>query len=98
MEKLSWTATKLRAKALPHWQIKRGKLFRMFRFKTFNAAFGFMTQSALMIEKMNHHPEWTNSYNEVTVSLATHSVKGLTDLDFKLAETLEKLAKPLLNH
>ena len=98
MEKLSLTEIKLRFKTLSHWQIKQGKLFCVFRFKTFNAAFGFMTRAALTIEKMNHHPEWTNSYNQVTVRLVTHSVKGLTDLDFKLAQVLEKLAKPLLNH
>ena len=96
MKKLSLAEIKLCSRELPQWTIKQGKLQRHFLFKTFNAAFGFMTRAALKIEALNHHPEWTNIYNQVKITLTTHSAKGLTDLDFQLAHMLEKLAKPLL--
>ena len=96
MEKLTLAEIRLRSRALPQWAIKQGKLQRHFLFKTFNAAFGFMTRAALKIEMLNHHPEWTNNYNQVKITLTTHSAKGLTHLDFQLAHILDKLAKPLL--
>ena len=64
---------------------------REFIFTDFVGAFGFMTSAALIAEKMNHHPEWSNVYNKVTVKLSTHDVGGLSELDFKLAEKLNRL-------
>lgn len=65
---------------------------KTFRFKTFRAAFGFMTEAALAAEKFNHHPEWFNVYNRVDVRLTNHDAGGLTELDFKLAAAMEKAA------
>ena len=61
-------------------------------FKDFNEAFGFMARAALVAEKMDHHPEWFNVYNNVEVTLSTHDAGGLTDLDVKLAEAMNRLA------
>ena len=69
---------------LSGWRIESGKLHREFRFENFIAAFGFMTRVALVAEKMNHHPEWSNVYNRVQVDLTTHDAGGLTELDFEL--------------
>lgn len=63
-----------------------------FSFKGFNAAFGFMTRVALAAERQNHHPEWSNVYNCVTIRWTTHSEGGVTDLDVKLARTSSRFA------
>ena len=70
----------------------RDALTKTFVFANFVAAFGFMTQSAIWAEKLNHHPEWSNVYKTVTVLLTTHDANGLTQLDVKLAEKMDKLA------
>lgn len=62
-----------------------------FKFKTFSEAFSFMTRVALAAEKMDHHPEWSNVYNKVTITLTTHSAGGLTDKDMALAEKIDRL-------
>ena len=77
---------------LLNWKIKNGKLHKLFKFKTFNQAFSFMTGTAMVCEKMNHHPEWSNVYGNVDVELITHKVAGLTELDFELAEKMDKIA------
>jgi len=74
------------------WQVQDGKLHRDFKFGNFVEAFGFLTQVAIHAEKMNHHPELYNVYNNVTIELVTHDVDGISDLDFKLADTIDKLA------
>ena len=63
-----------------------------FSFKGFNAAFGFMTRVALAAERQNHHPEWSNVYNRVTIRWTTHSEGGVTELDVKLARACSKFA------
>ena len=63
-----------------------------FSFKGFNAAFGFMTRVALAAERQNHHPEWSNVYNRVTVRWTTHSEGGVTELDLKLARACSRFA------
>ena len=73
------------ARDLPGWELADGKLRREFVFQDFVTAFGFMSQVALVAEKMDHHPEWSNVYNRVVVELQTHDAGGLTDLDFELA-------------
>ena len=70
----------------------RDAIQRTFKFKDFSEAFGFMTRAALVAEKMDHHPEWTNVWNRVDVTLSTHSAGGLTELDVKLAEAMDKIA------
>jgi 4a-hydroxytetrahydrobiopterin dehydratase len=70
----------------------RDAIRKKFEFEDFNQAFGFMTRAALVAEKMNHHPEWFNVYNKVEVTLATHDAGGLTELDVKLAEAMERIA------
>jgi 4a-hydroxytetrahydrobiopterin dehydratase len=74
------------------WEIVDGKLHREFRFRDFVEAFGFMSRCALVAEKMDHHPEWSNVWNRVTVDLVTHDAGGITDLDTQLASTMNELA------
>ncbi len=70
----------------------RDALTRQFRFADFNAAFGWMTQVALMAEKLDHHPEWFNVYNRVDVTLTTHDAGGVTELDVQLARFMSRAA------
>ncbi len=79
-----------RAAAEP-WQIMDCKLHKTFVFRDFVAAFGFMSQAALLAERMNHHPEWCNVYKTVRVDLTTHDAGGLTQLDFDLASRMDAL-------
>ncbi len=67
-------------------------LERTFTFKGFNSAFGFMTRVAMAAERANHHPEWSNVYNRVTIRWTTHSLGGVSDLDLKLAATCDRFA------
>ncbi len=76
------------------WQLVDGKLHKTFVFPDFARAFGFMTQTALAAERMNHHPEWRNVYKTVAVDLTTHESGGLTSLDFDLAQRMEDLLQP----
>ena len=76
------------------WEEKDNKLVKVFTFKDFNAAFGWMTRVALSAEKMDHHPEWTNVYNRVEVKLCTHSEGDIvTDKDRKLAAKMDLYAE-----
>src|SRR5262245_42826681 len=70
----------------------RDAITRSFRFADFNEAFGFMSRVALMAEKMDHHPEWSNVWNKVDIVLSTHDAGGLSERDIKLAEFIDKLA------
>lgn len=71
----------------------RDAITKTYRFKTFIEAWRWMSASALWAEKMNHHPEWSNTYGEVVVVLTTHSAKGLTELDLELARRMDQLAR-----
>jgi 4a-hydroxytetrahydrobiopterin dehydratase len=71
------------------WEIKEAKLQKVFKFSNFVEAFGFMTRIALEAEKINHHPEWTNVYNTVSIKLSTHDADGITDYDIKLAKIID---------
>ena len=73
------------------WSIKDEKLFREFKFSNFISAFGFMTQVAMLAERANHHPEWSNVYNKVSLSLTTHEAGGLSRRDFELALEIAQL-------
>ncbi len=70
----------------------RDAITKEFTFANFVEAFGFMSRAALWAEKLDHHPEWFNVYKTVTVTLSTHDVDGLSDLDVKLAKAMDKLA------
>ena len=70
------------------WSIKNNKLHQNLTFKNFIEAFGFMSKIALHAEKLNHHPEWFNVYNKLTIDLTTHEAGGITERDFKLAELI----------
>ena len=78
-------------KKLEGWNIKDNKLHKEFQFDSFNQAFGFMTRAAMEIEKMNHHPEWFNVYNRITIDLTTHDAGGITNNDMNLAGILNSL-------
>lgn len=76
---------------LSEWSLENGKLHRVFSFRNFVEAFAFMTKVALLAEKMNHHPDWSNVYKTVSISLYTHDSKGLSDLDLSLAREIDAL-------
>ncbi|MCH7757993.1 MAG: 4a-hydroxytetrahydrobiopterin dehydratase [Thaumarchaeota archaeon] len=92
MMKLSSEQISEELKNLPGWSVKEEKLHKDFEFGDFNEAFGFMTRAAMHIEKMNHHPEWFNVYNKLTVDLTTHDAGGITENDIGLAKILNSLA------
>jgi 4a-hydroxytetrahydrobiopterin dehydratase len=76
------------------WTVANGKLHKEFQFDNFVQAFGFMSSVALIAESMNHHPEWFNVYNKVTVDLNTHSAGGISELDFEFAGKVDALERP----
>jgi 4a-hydroxytetrahydrobiopterin dehydratase len=87
-----------RARLLPglkDWSSVDGRdaIQKFFRFKDFNAAWGFMNRVALIAEKMDHHPEWFNVYNRVDVILTTHDADGLSDRDIALARAMDEIAQ-----
>ncbi|MFI8620497.1 MAG: 4a-hydroxytetrahydrobiopterin dehydratase [Marinomonas sp.] len=88
-EEIEWSLSELNKSTQGHWAIKNGKLSSSFTFRNFQQAFGFMTQCALISERMDHHPEWSNNYNEVHIQLTTEDVEGLSEKDFLLAEQME---------
>src|SRR4028118_1958843 len=83
--------------SLPQWRAGEGRdcIVRSFRFADFNAAFGFMSRVALLAEKLDHHPEWSNVYNRVEVLLTTHDAGGVTELDLRMAEFMDQAAEAL---
>ncbi|MCB1676157.1 MAG: 4a-hydroxytetrahydrobiopterin dehydratase [Halioglobus sp.] len=90
-EKLSPAAIEVQLAALPDWALDQHKLYRHFVFENFVEAFGFMTQVALLAETMNHHPEWSNTYNRVEIHLTTHEAGGISTRDFTLARRIDSL-------
>lgn len=76
------------------WSAVEGRdaIRKVWKFKSFSEAWGFMSRAALQAEKLNHHPEWSNVYNVVDVTLTTHAAKGLTDLDLDLARRMDRIA------
>jgi 4a-hydroxytetrahydrobiopterin dehydratase len=93
-QKLMGEARKAALAGLAGWSEVAGRdaITKKFVFRDFNAAFGFMTRAALVAEKLDHHPEWFNVYKNVEVTLSTHDAGGVTDLDIKLAEAMDRLA------
>jgi 4a-hydroxytetrahydrobiopterin dehydratase len=93
-QKLSDAARKAALGTLEGWSEAAGRdaISKKFVFADFNEAFGFMTRAALVAEKLDHHPEWFNVYKTVEVTLSTHDAGGVTELDIKLAEAMDKFA------
>jgi 4a-hydroxytetrahydrobiopterin dehydratase len=81
--------------ALSGWTKAAGRpaITRTFKFADFNEAWGFMTRVALIAEKLDHHPDWTNVWNKVEIALTTHDAGGVSEMDFKLAAAIDKVAR-----
>ena len=79
---------------LPEWSLRADGLAieREFRFKTFSEAWAFMSRVALLAEKQDHHPEWSNVYNRVAITLTTHDAGGLSERDMTMARAIDKFA------
>ncbi len=94
MTRLEGQARKDALAQLPHWRElpERDAIARKFTFADFNQAFGFMARVALAAEKMDHHPEWSNVYRTVEVTLATHDAGGVTEKDISLARAMDSFA------
>ncbi|HWF93647.1 MAG TPA: 4a-hydroxytetrahydrobiopterin dehydratase [Xanthobacteraceae bacterium] len=94
-QKLTGDGRKAALTRLAGWsELKdRDAITKKFTFRDFNEAFGFMTRAALIAEKLDHHPEWSNVYKKVEVTLSTHDAGGVTELDIELAEAMDKLAQ-----
>src|SRR4249919_2451708 len=92
--KLTGDPRKAALAGLAGWSEVAGRdaIGKKFVFKDFNQAFGFMTRAALVAEKMDHHPEWFNVYKTVEVTLSTHDAGGVTKLDVRLAQAMDKIA------
>jgi len=92
-EKLTETALESALADLPGWEVKEGKLHKTFKFASFGQALGWMVTAGIEADKMDHHPEWSNVYNRVTINLVTHDLGDeISNLDVELAQKMEKLA------
>ncbi len=91
-QKLTDEQIKNELETLKNWSLNEGKLHREYKFKDFVEAFGFMTRVALVVERMNHHPEWFNVYHTLIVDLTTHYVSLISEIDIKLATNMDALA------
>jgi len=89
---LSEADVKSRLASHPSWTYASGRLHREFLFPGFSEAFGFMARAALFAEKLDHHPDWSNVWNRVRVDLSTHDAGGVTELDFRLAAEMDRIA------
>ena len=78
--------------AAPNWERRGDAIFREFTFANFRVAFAFMTQLAIVAEKLDHHPEWGNVYNRVAITMTTHDAGGITSLDGEFAATADQIA------
>ena len=95
IEKLSSEERSAQVAQLRGWQLASGRdaIQRQFKFSDFNEAFGFMTRIAIKAQEMNHHPEWSNVYNVVEITLSTHEANGLTERDIALARFIDGLSR-----
>lgn len=93
MKKLSEKEIEKSLKTLKSWKLQNNALQASFEFKDFREAFGKMTQIAFEAENQQHHPEWTNVYNKLSISLSTHDAGGITQKDFDLAMAIEAIIK-----
>ena len=90
--KLTEAEVRQRLAAIPAWALRDGRLHRDFTFPGFVEAFGFMSSVALRAEAMNHHPDWSNAWNKVSIDLVSHDVGGISQRDFDLAAAIDALA------
>ena len=93
-KKLSKDEIEKRLLQLPDWDYFDNALHGEFEFDNFKDCFSAMSRIAFECEALNHHPEWTNVYNVLTIALSTHDEQGVTTLDFKLAEAIENIVEP----
>lgn len=91
MNKLSEKEIAKNLKDLKGWEYKGGAIERSYKFKNFKDAFSIMTRIAFECEQQNHHPDWSNVYSSLNIRLNTHDAGGITDKDFKLADSIEKI-------
>tara|TARA_R110000868_G_scaffold56488_3_gene174771 strand:+ start:13625 stop:13918 length:294 start_codon:yes stop_codon:yes gene_type:complete len=94
MKKLSEQDIEKRLLRFPDWDYYDDAIHAEFEFENFKDCFSAMSRIAFECEALNHHPDWSNVYNVLTISLSTHSANGVTDLDFKLAEAIETIVEP----
>lgn len=94
IEKLRGAARNKALGGLKHWKKAKGRdaITNEYRFKDFNEAFGFMSRVAIKAEKIDHHPEWSNVYNQVQVTLTTHDAGGVSQRDIDLAKFIDGIA------
>lgn len=90
--KLSQSEILRRLEKHPNWILKGEKIRLTVEFADFASAFGFMSSVAILAEKSDHHPEWSNVYNRVVIELTTHDVGGISERDFALAEQIDRFA------
>ncbi|MDB4972781.1 MAG: transcriptional coactivator/pterin dehydratase [Myxococcaceae bacterium] len=83
-----------RLKQCPSWSVVHEKLHHEFSFSNFVRAFGFMTEVAMLAERRDHHPEWSNVYGRVVIDLTTHDCDGISARDFELARAIDELSTP----
>ena len=91
-KKLSLEEIDLQLTTLSNWKLVGNKIEKSFAFNNFIHAWGFMSQVALLAEKFDHHPDWTNFYNKVDIALNSHDADGLTETDFTLAHLIDEIA------
>ena len=91
IEKLNTREINTALEQLPDWTLEAGKLHRELKFKNFVQAWGFMTQVAILAERADHHPEWSNVYNRVIIDLTTHECDGISQRDFDLADEINNM-------
>ena len=89
MKKLTENEIESSLKKLKGWEYLDGVITKKYTFKTHGQCFGFISQIALLAEKMNHHPNWSGVYNQVTIKLTTHDIKGISKLDMEFAKEIE---------
>jgi 4a-hydroxytetrahydrobiopterin dehydratase len=93
VQKLTDSQVRVGLQGLPGWVRHNDKLHREYKFGDFSDAFGFMVTAALVAQKQDHHPEWSNVFNRVVVDLTTHDAGGISALDFALAKEIERAAR-----
>ena len=97
MDPLSGADISVRMEEHPDWELLAdSRIRRELTLDGFVQAFGVMAQVAVWAEKLDHHPEWSNVYNRITIELTTHDAGGLTDLDFELAGRIDEIVAPLI--
>ncbi|MBR0648086.1 4a-hydroxytetrahydrobiopterin dehydratase [Roseomonas terrae] len=95
VEKLDPESRAALGREVPQWRMADGRdaISRTFKFADFNEAWGFMARVAMLAEKQDHHPEWTNVWNKVEITLSTHDAGGLSERDVALAKAIDSLLK-----